>query len=448
MRQFCIALAFIFSTALCIGQVQIKLKQPPMNQLGVKDMWNLTLRNTSAKDVQLTLRGTADEAQEGRLVDGKTGLFTLKANESRTISGSNIPGGGSYSWQNKKFQEAMVRSGNAPSGNYTICVYAESESGAPLGQDCFRQNIALMSPPTLISPADGASIAQGQTPLFTWIPSAPSQQGTIYTIRIVEVLGNQSANDAIIKNSAVFEQKDIRSTSLQYPVSARKLVEGRKYVWQISSGELKSEASGFGISTSSHGHVLSNLVNTQRIICKPCETNNVTANNLTAEVLNTNKDERMREGSIVVQNTISSPSPNRITRIEADLVSVTINPQNPECTPCSKQKKNQNCFVGDNFIATNNTLWNNIGHGEISQNSSNNITRSLTFKSLNKNGVDISGGIQIQNTIGLPPVSCCGDEVEVWIRYTVWDVQCHACEKLVKAVLHRKSSCAEINPVR
>ncbi len=136
MRHFCIAFVFIFGAALSFGQVQIKLKQPPMNQLGVKDMWNLTVRNTSAKDVQVILRGTADEVKEGRLVDGKTGLFTLKANESRIISGSNIPGGGSYSWQNKKFQEAILRSGNAPSGSYTICVYAESESGSPLGQDC------------------------------------------------------------------------------------------------------------------------------------------------------------------------------------------------------------------------------------------------------------------------------------------------------------------------
>jgi hypothetical protein len=242
MRHFCIAFVFIFGAALSFGQVQIKLKQPPMNQLGVKDMWNLTVRNTSAKDVQVILRGTADEVKEGRLVDGKTGLFTLKANESRIISGSNIPGGGTYSWQNKKFQEAILRSGNAPSGSYTICVYAESESGAPLGQDCFQQNIALQSPSILISPVDGASIAQGQPLLFTWLTPTPSAQGTTYSIRIVEVLGNQSATDAVIKNSAVFEQKEIRSTSLQYPVSARKLVEGKKYAWQISSGELKSEA--------------------------------------------------------------------------------------------------------------------------------------------------------------------------------------------------------------
>lgn len=242
MRHIFTTFVLLFVAGICYGQVQIKLKQPPMNQLGVKDMWNVTVRNISTKEVQLLLRGTADEAQDGRLVDGKTGMFTLKANETRIMSGSNIPGGGSYSWQNKKFQEAMLRSGNAPSGNYTICVYAESESGSPLGQDCFQQNIALMSPPTLISPSDGENIPQSQQPLFTWLPPAPAPQGATYTLRMVELIGNQSAIDAMAKNSAVFEQKELRSTSLQYPISARKLEAGKKYAWQVSSGEMRSES--------------------------------------------------------------------------------------------------------------------------------------------------------------------------------------------------------------
>jgi len=43
------------------GKVDIKIKQPPPNMLGVGDMWNLTLENTTKSDLKIYLTGTATE---------------------------------------------------------------------------------------------------------------------------------------------------------------------------------------------------------------------------------------------------------------------------------------------------------------------------------------------------------------------------------------------------
>ncbi|MFI5163168.1 MAG: hypothetical protein ACHQHN_17940 [Sphingobacteriales bacterium] len=168
--------------------------------------------------------------------------------------------------------------------------------------------------------------------------------------------------------------------------------------------------------------------------CWPCDMNQVTVSNSSIAVTDA------ANGVIQVQNTISA-TPNNITKIQADLVYVKISPVNDNCNQCNKQQKEQDNFIGRNFIA-NGSQWKNNGNGAISYNSVNGITRSLTFTSNNASGVNISPGIQMTHSIGLPPNSCCGDVVEVWIRYTVWDTGCHVCSQLIKATVARNNLCA------
>jgi hypothetical protein len=158
----------------------------------------------------------------------------LQANESRAFNADNVPGGGKYSWNSKRFQEAIVRTGNAPSGTYTICVYAEDPTGRQLGMECIQQIVAISQPPVLIAPSNNEILKSGMNPTFIWMQPAPSTPGTIYTLRLVEVFGEQSPIDAIMKNASVIEQKDLRNTTMQYPPSARKLEVGKRYAWQIS----------------------------------------------------------------------------------------------------------------------------------------------------------------------------------------------------------------------
>lgn len=261
-------LVLFFISETCISQVQVKLDQPSTNQFRVKDLWKITVKNNSSKDIELILRGTVDEINEGRIVEGKTGLFKLKGNESRRISVDNIPGGGVYNWSNRKFQEAMIRNGNAPDGVYTICIYAENVDGASLGLDCIQQTIALISPPILITPTNGEIISEQQYPFFTWLPPTPSQQGITYKIIIVDIFGSQSADEAIRVNPIRFTQNNISSTTFQIPISARLFEPKKKYGWQIIAFNKNDEV---GRSEVWHFLYGSQDVGEKKILKSPCE---------------------------------------------------------------------------------------------------------------------------------------------------------------------------------
>ena len=68
-------------------------------------------------------------------------------------------------------------------------------------------------------------------------------------------------------------------------------------------------------------------------------------------------------------------------------------------------------------------------------------TRALVFNSATASGINISSGLKISHTIGVAPTSCCGDNVEIWIRYSVWDKDCKVCDQLVKSTISRQAAC-------
>jgi hypothetical protein len=169
--------------------------------------------------------------------------------------------------------------------------------------------------------------------------------------------------------------------------------------------------------------------------CKPCNQNKVMASNQNMQNVDVNA------GTVSIMNSVSA-LPNNITKIQADIVYIKVVPKNADCGKCDKQPAQQGNFLGLNRIVVNPALWANSGNAGFSQNSVNNIARSVTFTSANASGVAMGTAISIRHTIGIPPVGCCGDEVEVWIRYTVWDDKCRVCsDNLVKSILTRAGTC-------
>jgi len=221
------------------AQVVVKLTQPPPNQLRSTDIWNLTLTNTTRNTLQVSLFGTLEEAGAGIIVDGTSKEFSLPPGTKR-ITYDDVKTG-NVNFKSGKWREAFTRTGNAPSGDYTICIYVKNEAGEEIGTDCINQTVEISGPPELISPADGEEIAAGSFPNFTWLSPMPTPQGTNYKIKIVEIIGNQSPEEAMQRNKAFFEKDDIRMTTFSYSLKEKKFVGGKTYAWMISLGKLKSD---------------------------------------------------------------------------------------------------------------------------------------------------------------------------------------------------------------
>jgi hypothetical protein len=99
----------------------------------------------------------------------------------------------------------IERSGMLPAGEYELCVTVRSfQNDAVLTNvqpsGCTPTfTIALPQPPVTTTPAceETISTAQGQPILFSWVPMAGTPQRVQYRLRIVEIIGNRSANDAL-----------------------------------------------------------------------------------------------------------------------------------------------------------------------------------------------------------------------------------------------------------
>jgi len=83
--------------------------------------------------------------------------------------------------------------------------------------------------------------------VFTWLPPVPVPRGysVTYKIKIAEIIGMQSAYDAMQSNPLFYSQNNISATSYQYPIAARSFTAGMKYSWQVQAfvnGTLLSES--------------------------------------------------------------------------------------------------------------------------------------------------------------------------------------------------------------
>ncbi|MHB8581318.1 MAG: hypothetical protein ACYDA4_15855 [Ignavibacteriaceae bacterium] len=234
---------FLLLSGFCFAQVSVNLQQPPPNQLRAADLWKLTFINSGKSTLQVRLYGTLEEAREGIIVEGNSKSISLPPGMKR-ITYDDVKNG-NVTFKSGKWREAFTRTGNAPSGDYTICIHVKDNSGEEIGSGCIDQRIEIISSPTLNTPTDGDSITVAQTTIFTWLPPMPPPSGQIsYKIKIVELAANQSPEIAIQRNPSWFEQSGIRTTMFQYPVSARNFDLNKKYAWTVQC--LNANGEGFG----------------------------------------------------------------------------------------------------------------------------------------------------------------------------------------------------------
>jgi hypothetical protein len=77
-----------------------------------------------------------------------------------------------------------------------------------------------------------------------------SQNPISYSIKIVEIIDEQSAIIALKSNHVLFEKKGITSTSFQYPENAPPLDSTKHYAWSVSSSEKKNNIGSFNRTKS------------------------------------------------------------------------------------------------------------------------------------------------------------------------------------------------------
>lgn len=303
---------FIIYTSFVISnfaQVSVHLQQPPPNQLRATDLWRLTLINSGKSTLAITLYGTLEASGQGIIVEGNSKLLSLSPGV-KIITYDDVKNG-DVSFKSGKWHDAFMRTSNAPSGDYTICIHVKDKSGEEIGSDCIDQSIAIVSSPSLNSPGDGETIPSAQPLAFTWLPPMPVPPGQLtYKLKIAEILGNQSASEAINRNASWFEKSGIKTTMFQYPLSARKMESNKKYAWTVQLtdsdgngvGENNGMAESFMFNTGSgNGNTKSLIVST------PPDSTTSTGGTGTAAVGDTIKAGLNGEFKVIVTDVTAEP---------------------------------------------------------------------------------------------------------------------------------------------
>ncbi|MBN8571077.1 MAG: hypothetical protein J0M18_15735, partial [Ignavibacteria bacterium] len=247
-----LSLLLLIISDCCFSQghnIEIKYSRPPLNQLNANNLWDFTLINTSPEDLEFFLYGTLTEKKAGPIANGTTVSIKLKKGEVKKFKISDLSQTPeiNYVHSDPRYKEALIRAGNLPDGEYEICVTAKrTGTNEELGKDCMEQVLTAESDASLnlISPENNIKINAEEPLVFSWVLIGTQSKG--YKIKIVEILGDESPENAMLKNKAFFEKEEIKLNSLRLPSNV-KIEPNKKYAWQVSSGETMSEVRVFSL---------------------------------------------------------------------------------------------------------------------------------------------------------------------------------------------------------
>ncbi len=230
MNRIILFIAAIVLTGLTVNG-QISIIQYPLTGLEFKvtDIFKADIQNAGQSSYRIIISATVINSANGQkvltaqsaVVDCTPGFKTL-----------------SESWLTPRYQfysSVAEQTGYLPYGNYELCIKAVQVSGSQeeLANACQSLELNPMSPPILVNPEHESTVYE-KRPLLVWLPPMPvGRNKVVYDLRLVEILPNQTAYDAIQRNFAIVEKQNIKGTTLQYPANSIALEPLKRYAWQV-----------------------------------------------------------------------------------------------------------------------------------------------------------------------------------------------------------------------
>ncbi len=189
--------------------------------------------NTS-EEVNISVDVTLNNV--GEVLNGVTEPFTIPPTPSYIVDNTKILKIDNPSYPNSDLKSKTIQSGRLPEGEYTVCITVRNMNNVVLVSNvCSNFTILYPQPPQLIAPFSGDSLdATNKYPTFAWTPViVPPNYQIKYSLRIAEILPSQTAQQALSANVLQYENDNITTSSLIYPIDALPLDTGKTYAWQV-----------------------------------------------------------------------------------------------------------------------------------------------------------------------------------------------------------------------
>lgn len=226
-------LLFIFVVCLLCSstKAQINIIQHPLTGLEFKttDIFKADIQNAGQSTYRVLISGSVINSANGQKV------LTAQSTVVDCVPGFRSLNEASLAPQYQFYSSVAEQTGYLPYGSYEVCIKVVQVSGSQeeLASACQSLELSPMSPPILVNPEHESTVYE-KRPLLVWLPPMPlNRNKVIYDLRLVEILPNQTAYDAIQRNFTIVEKQNIKGTTLQYPANSIPLEPLKRYAWQV-----------------------------------------------------------------------------------------------------------------------------------------------------------------------------------------------------------------------
>ncbi len=215
-----------------------------LNQsIAVEELFFVTIQDNRKDKKAFYLQAIVSDQNNKQVFIGKSNRFALPVSGNLKLSPLNIDQYLSpvvYQFIHPTISKSVSLAGEFPQANYQICIKAiDADENTQLANYCYNVTSTNSNIIQLVSPYNHTAV-DAEQPVFTW--TSGINQAQLYDYVLVEIIGNQSSNEAIRLNKPIYEAKDL-PTSVHVLPTHISLQKCKKYAWQIrSEGSNKSVA--------------------------------------------------------------------------------------------------------------------------------------------------------------------------------------------------------------
>lgn len=152
----------------------------------------------------------------------------------------DIIGSPSWNFSSPALRELFQLYHKLPQGTYEYCVTLVplSTSSDPIPEEppssCVYQTVDDLFLINLITPDNDAKIYEFN-PMLGWVVNYPFASELSYRLRVAELKPGQNPQNAITRNNLMYQENNVMSTGVIYPLTARPLQKWQPYVWTVDA---------------------------------------------------------------------------------------------------------------------------------------------------------------------------------------------------------------------
>jgi hypothetical protein len=210
----------------------------PLDGIELKpdNIFNYQVMNNSGKAQRVKLTGTVIFRQQ-----------QLRFGYQTTV---NVPPGmnqlsqllpqPTWNFSSTGLRELFQQYGKLPQGTYEYCVSLQpvlqggEQADGPVTDECLFQTVNDVFLISLADPEDGDKLLETH-PNFNWTVNYPFASQLTYRLRVAPMQKGQNKTNAIMRNPAIYTEKNITGMAKMYPATARELEKFKPYAWTVDA---------------------------------------------------------------------------------------------------------------------------------------------------------------------------------------------------------------------